>query len=154
MDKNELLRKMRDGYPVIDGAALTMSEEALHAEPPGMPGWTRKDVLAHIAWWHRHSTLVLKGIRSGVDPYPDNGEAFDLDALNARVLAENRERSDAEVREEVAASFNELVNAVGAATDRELFEAGVVPWLDGTGAQVVASDTFEHYPDHEAQLSA
>lgn len=153
MDKSELLRRMRDGYPVIDGAALTMSEDALHAEPVGMAGWTRKDVLAHIAWWHRHSTLVLKGIRSGVDPYPDD-EGFDLDALNARVLAENRERSDAEVREDVAASFNELVNAVDAATDRELFEAGVVPWLNGTAAQVVASDTFEHYPDHEAQLFA
>lgn len=154
MDKDELLRQMRDGHLKIQGAALTISDDALHSEAPGMPGWTRKDVLAHIEWWHRHSTAVLEGVRSGVDPFPDDGEPFDIDALNARVLAENRERSDADVREGEGASFNELANAVAAATDRELFEAGVVPWIDGTAAQVIASDTYDHYPDHLAQLDA
>ncbi len=155
MDKTELLRAMRDAREPIEAAAATLTDEALHAEAPGMPGWTRKDVLAHIEYWHRHSTAVLAGVRSGEDPYPDDGEPFDIDGLNARVLAENRGRPGADVREGEAASFHALVAAVEAATDRELFDATVVPWLgDGNAADVVASDTYTHYPDHVQQLAA
>jgi Mycothiol maleylpyruvate isomerase N-terminal domain len=154
MDKTELLRAMRDGHAPIAAAAATLTNEALQADAPGMPGWTRKDVLAHIEWWHRHSTAVLHGLRTGVDPYPEEGDPFDIDALNARILAENRDRPDAEVREGVVASFNELTTAVEAATHRELFEDGVAAWHEGTGAEEVASDTYNHYPEHLSQLAA
>ncbi len=154
MDKTELLRAIRDAHEPIEAAVATLTDEALHAETPGMPGWTRKDVLAHIEYWHRHSTAVLAGVRSGEDPDPDTGEPFDIDALNARVLAENRDRPGADVREGEEASFHQLVTAVETATDRELFDATVVAWLgDGNAADVVASDTYTHYPDHVPHLA-
>lgn len=153
MDKIELLRAMRDAHEPIEATAATLTDEALLAQAPGMPGWTRKDVLAHIEFWHRHSTAVLEGLPSGVDPYPDDGEPFEIDAFNARVLAENRERTGADVREGEAASFRQLVAAVEAATDHELFDTDVVPWLgDGTAADVVAADTCDHYPEHVPHL--
>ncbi len=155
MDKSELLRAIRDAHEPIQAAVATLTDEALHAEAPGMPGWTRKDVLAHIEYWHRNSIGVLAGVRSGVDPHPDIPETFDIDALNARVLDENRDRPGADVREGEEASFRQLVAAVEAATERELFEPGVVPWLgDQTGSDVVAGDTYTHYPDHLPHLAA
>ncbi|MHB8960777.1 MAG: ClbS/DfsB family four-helix bundle protein [Candidatus Limnocylindrales bacterium] len=154
MDKTELLRAMRDGHEPIEAAVDTLTDEALRAEAPGMPGWTRKDVLAHLEYWHRNSIGVLAGLRSGVDPHPDTPEPFDIDALNARVLGGNRDRPDADVREGEEASFHQLVAAVETASDRELFEAGVVPWLgDGTGSSVVAGDTYTHYPEHVPHLA-
>ncbi len=154
MDKAELLQTMRDAHAGLAAAVAAVSDEALLAEAPGMPGWTRKDVLAHVEYWHHNSANVLAGLRTGVDPFPDAGEPFDIDRLNARVQAENRSRSASDVRAGEAASFVELVAAVERATEHELFDAGVVPWLDSTAAEEIAGDTFRHYPDHLAHLAA
>jgi hypothetical protein len=154
MDKTELLRAMRAGHAPIAAAIAGMSDDELLAEAPGMPGWTRKDVLAHVEWWHRHSSAVLEGVRSGVNPHPDTDEAWDIDAHNARVLAENRGRSAADVRTGEAASFDELVAAVEAATDHELFDVGIQPWLEDAAADVVAGDSSGHYPEHVPHLAA
>lgn len=153
MDKTELLRRLRDAHAPIAAAVAALPDEALLAGAPGMPGWTRKDVVAHLAWWHRHSTAVLRGLRTGVDPYPDAGEPFDLDGLNARVLAENRARGTADVRADEAVSFAELVAAIGAASDQDLFDAGAVLWLGQPAASTVAGDTWDHYPEHLPHLA-
>jgi hypothetical protein len=152
MDKTELLRAMRDGHAGIAAAVAALSDEAMLAEAPGMPGWTRKDVLAHIEFWHDHSADVLAGLRTGVDPYAD--WPTEIDPFNARVLAENRGRSADEVRAGEAASFARLTAAVEGASDHELFDRGLVSWLDRAAAEDVAGDTFDHYPDHAAQLAA
>ena len=148
------LRAVRNAHRSFASAARASSDESLLAEAPGMPGWTRKDVLAHVEWWNRHSTAVLRGLRSGVDPYPDTGEPWDIDTHNARVLAESRARTADDVRAGEAASFEELMAALEEATDHELFDAGVQPWLDGTAIAMVAADTWDHYPEHEPHLAA
>jgi hypothetical protein len=153
MDKTELIHKMRAGHEPIEAAADTMPDDALLAEAPGMPGWTRKDVLAHIEFWHRHSAAVLAGVRSGIDPFLDEGADFDIDALNARVLDENRARPGADVREGEEASFKALVSAIEAATDGELFGTGLVPWIEGPAAGVIEADTWGHYPEHVPHLA-
>ena len=151
-DRAGALRAMRNTHAEIASALASLSDAALLADAPGMPGWTRKDVAAHIEWWHRHSTAVLRGLRSGVDPYPADGSAWDIDSHNARVLAENRARSAADVRAGEASSFEELVAAVEAATDHELFDEGVRAWLEQTAIAMVAGDTWDHYPEHEPHL--
>jgi hypothetical protein len=154
MDKPELLRAMRDAHAPIAAAAAALSDADLLAQAPGMPGWTRKDVLAHIEWWHRHSTAVLEGVGTGVDPFPDTGEPFDLDARNARTLDEGRARACDDVRRGEAASFQELVEAVEGASDEALFGVGAVPWLgDQPASTVLAGDTWDHYPEHLLHLA-
>ncbi len=152
MDKTELLQAMRDGHAGIAEAVAALSDEAILTEAPGMPGWTRKDVVAHIEFWHDHSANVLAGLRTGVDP--DADWPTEIDPFNARVLAENRARTAADVRAGEAASFARLTAAVDGASDHELFDRGLVPWLDRPAADEVAGDTFDHYPDHLAQLAA
>jgi len=154
MDKTDLLRAMRDAHAPIAAAVATLSADALAAPAPGMDGWTRKDVLAHIEWWHRHSTAVLAGLRTGVDPYPSEGDDWNIDTHNARVLVDNRARSVADVRAGEAASFEELVAAVEAATDHELYDEGVQPWFGQIAARMVDGDTWDHYPDHVPHLTA
>jgi len=153
MEKLDLLRAMHDGHATISSAVAGLPDDALLSEAPGMPGWTRKDVIAHIEWWHRHSTAVLEGLRSGADPYPDEGDDWTIDAHNARVLAENRDRSAGDVRAGEAASFDELVAAVEAATDRELFDEGVQPLFGRTAAREVEGDTWGHYPEHVPHIA-
>ena len=152
MDKTTLLRQIRETHLAIEAAVSALDDDALSGPAPDMEGWTRKDVLAHVEWWSDHSTNVLEGSRSGVDPYPGDGEPWDLDAWNARILAENRGRSAADTRRGEADAFARLLAAVEGATDAELFTRDPHPWLDGTVAETVISDSSDHYPDHVPHL--
>ncbi len=152
MDKTTLLRTMRETHARLEAAAAALDDAALLAQAPGMDGWTRKDVLAHVEWWNEHSVHVVEGVRSGVDPYPDTGEAWDIDAHNARVLEENRSRSAADVRRGEADTFRRLLTAVEAMPEDALLAKDPVPWLPGTLAGMVADDSSLHYPEHVPHL--
>ena len=143
---------MRETHVPLETAVATLDDALLLGPAPDMDGWTRKDVLAHVEWWNDHSTNVIAGARSGVDPYPGDDEPWDPDAWNARILAENRDRSAADVRRGEAESFARLLAAVEAASEDELFTQDPHPWLDGTVAETVIGDSTDHYPDHVPHL--
>jgi hypothetical protein len=150
--KPGLLAAVRASHGSVEAAVDELSDDDLLADAPGMTGWSRKDVLAHIEFWHDHSANVIIGIRSGANPYAD--WPTDTDPINDRVFAENRDRSAAEVREGEAASFERLIAAIEAATDAQLFDAGVVAWFSHTAFEMIAADTFDHYPEHVVHLAA
>ena len=152
MDKHTLLRQIREAHTPIEALVAALDDEALAGPAPDMEGWTRKDILAHLEWWNDHSTNVIAGNRSGVDPYPGDDMPWDPDAWNARILAENRSRSAADVRRGEAASFGRLLAAVEDATADELFTQDPHPWLDGSVAETVIADSTAHYPDHVPHL--
>lgn len=154
MDKLTLLRAMRETHAQLEAAVAALDDAALLAPAPGMDGWTRKDVLAHVEWWNEHSVRVVEGVRTGLDPYQASGEAWDIDAHNARVLAHNRSRSAADVRRGEADTFRRLLAAVEDTTEDALLVKDPVPWLDGTLAGVVADDSSAHYPEHLPHLAA
>ena len=153
MDKETLLSRIRQAHTPIESAGTALDDTALLGPAPGMDGWTRKDVLAHIEWWSDHAVNVIRGMRSGVDPYPGGDEPWDPDAWNARILAENRDRTAADVRRGESDAFAGLVAGVEAASHDELFSEDPHPWLDGTVAETVIEDSVAHYPDHLAHLA-
>ncbi len=153
MDKTTLLAAIRATHTPIEATLATLDDPALLEPAPGMDGWTRKDVIAHLEWWNNHSSDVLEGIRTGVDPYPGGDEPWDPDAWNARILAESRDRTGADVRRGEADSFVRLVAAVEDATEAELFAENPQPWLDGTVAETVEDDSTRHYPEHVPHLA-
>lgn len=155
MDKTGLLAAIRATHAPIEAAAAALDDEALLAPAPGLDGWTRKDVLAHVEWCTNHAADVIEGVRTGIDPDPrsDDDEPWDVDVENARILEENRDRTPDDVRQGEAASFERLLAAVEAATDDELFRQDPQPWVDGTLAETVEGDSTDHYPDHVAHLA-
>lgn len=150
--KGAVLDAMRGSHGSIEAAVDALTDEDLLAEAPGMRGWSRKDVLAHVEFWHDHSANVLAGLRTGVDPYADWPRG--TDPINERVFTENRDRSAASVRDGEARSFARLVAAVEAATDAELFDSGMVAWFGHTAFAMIAADTFDHYPEHLVHLAS
>ncbi len=152
MDEDSLLDAIRTGHAPIEAAVAALTDADLLADAPGMPGWTRKDVLAHIEWWHEHSSRTIEGARTGTDPYPDDGESWDIDTWNARILRESRDRPAADVRTGEAASFTRLLALVEGATGEELFIGDPRPWLKGTVAAIVIADSADHYPEHVPHL--
>ncbi len=154
MDRIALLEALRVTHAPIE-AATALDDEALLALAPGLDGWTRKDVLAHVEWCNNHAAAVIEGVRTGIDPDGGtaDGEPWDVDVENARILEENRDRTAADVRHGEAASFERLLMAAEAATDDELFGLDLQPWLKGTAADIVEGDSTRHYPDHVPHLA-
>lgn len=153
MDKTTLLREMRETHGGIESAIANLDDAALLAPAPGMDGWTRKDVLAHVEWWSDHSARVVTALLEGREPYDTSG-SWDIDVHNARILEESRARDAADVRSGEAAAFGRVLAAVEAAPADTLFTAGRFAWLEeDTLAELVASDTTGHYPEHVPHLA-
>ncbi len=154
MDKTTLLRDMRETHAQVRAAVAALDDDALLAEAPGMPGWTRKEVLAHLEWWSDHSARVVTALLAGREPY-DRGVPFDLDAHNARIRDEARSRPAQDVRDGEIKAFERVLAAVEAAPDDALLEAGRFAWLDDEPlVETVAWDTIRHYPEHLPHLAA
>ncbi|OGO58302.1 MAG: hypothetical protein A2V85_16590 [Chloroflexi bacterium RBG_16_72_14] len=155
MDNLTLLADIRAHHDALEAAAAALDAYAFAAEVPDMGGWTRKDVLAHVEWWSDHSARVVAALLAGREPYPRDGEPFDIDAHNARILAESRARSLNDVRRGEAEAYRRVVAAVEAASYADLLEAGRFAWLGGEPLyRTVAADTSEHYAEHLPHLAA
>ena len=53
---------MRDAHQGMAEAIEHLPDKRLLE--PAMDDWTGKDLLAHMAWWHDHSVLVIEGLRA------------------------------------------------------------------------------------------
>src|SRR5215468_10078873 len=127
IDKATLLRRMRATHADLEAAVGSLDDDALGAPAPGMDGWTRKDVVAHVAWWSDHSARVITALRAGREPYPRDDRG--IDDLNARILDEHRDEAPDEVRRSEREAFERVVAAVEASSDEDLFTVGRFPWL-------------------------
>jgi deoxyribodipyrimidine photolyase-like uncharacterized protein len=154
-DREALLRRIRAAHQALAAAADGLDEASLLAPAPGMAGWTRKDVLAHVEWWSDHSARIVAALVAGEAPYPRGGP-WSLDGQNARILAENRDRPAGDVRAGEADAYARLVTAVESATDEQLFTVGRFQWLESDEplAATIEGDSSAHYAEHLPQLRA
>ncbi|CAN5723973.1 hypothetical protein BH23CHL7_BH23CHL7_09050 [soil metagenome] len=106
-------------------------------------GWSRKQMLAHIAAWHDSATDRLLAFAA-------SGERQKLregaDAINGRVARAAAGRTAGEVGHAVDASFRRLRRQVEALTDEQLAAH------DGWPVALIAGTTWEHYTEHGPDL--
>ena len=138
MNRDELLERE-------DGAWLDF-KAAFLGVPPGrrevegvVPGWSTHDLVWHCVYWAADVADVLERLRRG-DPEPEEG---DTDSRDAEILAEGRGMTWDEVlmraepsRERARAAFSALAD------------------LPGYVVELFAEETFDHYDEHRAQISA
>jgi hypothetical protein len=150
MDKLELVAMLRTGHDRLASSIAALSDDELAL--PAQGDWTRRDVVAHIEWWERHSTLVIAAAREGRDPFRRD-EPFDLDARNEQVFRENLGRSAADVRAGEAAAWEELLDALASVEAEDLFDPGRFAWSDGTPlVEIIRGDTDRHWGEHLPHL--
>jgi hypothetical protein len=107
-------------------------------------GWTRKQMLAHIAAWHdlthdRLGKLILTGKSADISE--------SADSINARVARQAVGRTAGEVVKEMEMTFNRLRRQLGRLTDQQLAAE------DGWAASIIAGNTYEHYQEHWADIA-
>jgi len=155
MDKRSLLARIHETHAALEAVVRSLDDAALEAPASGMEGWSRKDVVAHVAWWSDHSARVIEALRAGREPYARE-EQPGIDELNARILDDHRGDTPDAVRRSEADAFSRLVAAVEAASDEDLFTVARFAWIgrDEPLAETVEWDSTRHYPEHLAQLRA
>ena len=109
----------------------------------GASGWTYKDLVAHAAGWEAlTATRLLR--------YRETGKiekvAQTADEINARLVAESREQTAAEVLSDLDDAHTRLVKEVEQLTPEQL-KGG-----DGWPVGVIAGNSFGHYAEHHVEL--
>lgn len=142
--KTEILEQISATHLLLEAHLSALSESEMLR--PGVNGdWTVKDVLAHVTWWEQH---LLRRLRTGVDDvYGENMSVQDAtDQANRTAFLDNRARPLPDVIAEFNASYAEVLGAIEALTEEEVAPAKIY--------EVIAWDTFRHYPEHTAMLKA
>jgi hypothetical protein len=148
--KAELLREMQASYVTFETVIAPLNDTQLTTS--GVNGdWSIKDIVAHIATWQARAARSLEFAARDEEPqhdFPVNNEE-EMHAFNAATFAANRSRPLSLVLMDFHASYQQLQDAVAALNEDALFAAGLFAWMDGDPLwQVVASNTFWHYPEH------
>jgi hypothetical protein len=151
VDKRELIRTMRDAHQRMAEAIERLPDERLLE--PAMDNWTGKDLLAHMAWWHDHSVLVIESLRAGRQPDDGSDPESTTDAINERTYREHLDDPPELTRRAFSESFTRLLAALEPVTDEELFAADRWPSLGGEAlVETILWDSSRHYDAHREYL--
>ena len=145
MSKDALLREMEAGFADLLSTVDGLSEEQMTRIWYG--DWSVRDILAHIAGWHREEIAMLERMARGERPVPESADYTDDDAWNARFVAKWRAASAGEVLAELKATKEAYV-AAASRLPEERFEEG------RTARRLVQQGCTEHYREHAGEIRA
>jgi hypothetical protein len=143
MSKDALLREMEAGFAALLDAVNGLSEEQMSRVWYG--DWSVRDILAHVAGWHREEIAMLERMARGERPVPESADYTDDDAWNARFAAKWRAASAGEVLAELKAS-EEAYLAAALRLPGERFEEG------RTAHRLVQEGCINHYQEHGNEI--
>lgn len=131
-----------------------LSEAQLSSGEP-MPGWTIKDLLAHIAFWDGFHTNRMQRVADGrIQEIMEIGDDSDMDAFNAKLLADHKqtplEQAIAMLQKE-RSGFIQLLKRVD---DLTLQSQIRLPWGWRTHMRVWAKWRYQHDAEHAQQIRA
>ncbi len=148
--KADAERELLEAWEALGSAVDSFSDMEL--EQPGVvESWSLKDLLGHIAFWAQRAAHNLQAIAAGrVDDIVALESEKAVDEWNEREWRRRKEWSLSDVREEWLESFQGAMEALAACPSKKLEEK-----VEGdTALKSFAEDTYEHYKEHLAHLTA
>jgi hypothetical protein len=148
--KKELTEKILASRKQLDAALAHVDNERmplviLHGE------WSVKDLIGHLGFWEAHVVSLFTTLRMGRKPLP----SLELDALNAKVLADSRRLSQTEVQRQEKKAYQDVLALIQKATHEELFDGSHFAWTEGRPFYTfIADNTYGHYEEHLPGLLA
>jgi len=145
----ELPKTMRDTLHSVDQAwaAFRAAAERFPLERMdeqlSEDGWTRKQMLEHVAAWHDLTADRVVDLINTGKPAPLNR---DIDAFNAAVARRAVGKTAGEVLQDMDATFNRLRRQMARLNDAQLRADDW--WL----AYVISANTYGHYGEHWAEI--
>lgn len=143
--KDDLLKQTVEEFTTFKAAYAGLTEPQMTQAMLGT--WSVREILGHVAGWHREMAPVLKRISRGEKPLPDGVSYDDVDGWNDRFVKANAGKSAAELLREVATSHEALV-AAARLVPEERFAAG------RAAARTLEEVGPNHYKEHGEQIRA
>src|SRR6266480_394187 len=153
VNKTSILDEMSTSYAALEEILASLDKTQYSTEGV-IPGWSIKDMLAHIASWHHRLLAWLDAAVRNQEPTisgPDNVE--EMNALNAQFYQENKSRPLDEVLADFLTTHQQIMDIVQAMPEEDLMSPHRFAWSQGKPLwHLIAGDTFEHYEEHLAQI--
>ena len=153
VNKTSILNEMSTSYAALEDILASLHKAQYFTEGV-IPGWSIKDLLAHIASWHHRLLKYLEAAIQNLEPAisgPENVE--EMDALNAQFYQENKSRPLDEVLVDFRSSYRHILDIVQAMPEEDLISPHRFAWSKGEPLwQTIAGDTYDHYREHMAQI--
>jgi hypothetical protein len=143
MARDDILNTLDSEFDTLLQAVGGLSDEQMTTVWFGE--WGVRDILAHIAGWHREMTAAFERVARGERPVPEGVDYSNADPINAR-FAEAQRGADANgIVAELTAS-KEAFAAAARTVPEDRFQEGktVYRMLHTTG--------IDHYREHEPAI--
>lgn len=141
--KQDMIRSAEHEYAQLRTAVHGLDEARMSEVWLGT--WGVRQIVAHIAGWHREMLPALERVARGQAPYTE-GAYDDFDRWNARFVDQRKDVATSELLHELDASHREFIEAVAQLSETDLVEGAAARGLvDGVGAG--------HYREHSAQIT-
>lgn len=139
----ETLAYMDEGWSAFHRRIHALQGQILE-QHVSQEGWTRKQMLGHIATWHERTVEALSWLtETGEIP----GAPEDTDTINARAGRSAIGRTTGEVLFALDDSYLHVRRAVARLNDAQLSAH------DGWAIAMISGNTYDHYAEHLADLT-
>lgn len=125
---------------------------AINANMEIYPGWTIKEVLAHLAGWDNSTIQALQSFKAGEPPQLTamNG----LDVYNSQSVAEHKELTLDQTVNEWESVRGQLLPLIEQLTDADLAALIVAPWGQSISVLQLLSIMVGHEEEHAEIIQA
>jgi len=143
MGRDQLINRVNEGFKALVAAVDDLDEEQMTRRWYG--DWGVREIMAHIAGWHREMARALERISRGERPVPEGVDYNDADSWNGKFARQAAERTGREILEELRASKEAFV-AAALGVPEERFEEG------RAAARIMETAGFGHYEEHMSPI--
>lgn len=143
MARDDLLQQLDRDFDDLVASFEGLSDEAMLRVWFG--DWSVRDVLAHVAGWHREMAELFDRMARGERPVPEGVDYNDSGPWNARFAESHRNTQPASMIEEAKASREAFAEAARRLPD-ERFEEG------RAGYRVLLGTGSDHYREHAGAI--
>ena len=133
-----------------DRTAMQRALSRVDTETEICPGWTIKEVLAHISGWDAVGASVVRAHLAGEQPPPL--EVKGIDAYNAYLVARCETMTHQEIIEDWRRSRKQFVHALSETPPEKLRERVQFPWGETGNIPRLVSILSEHEREHAQEI--
>ena len=130
--------------------AMQRAVSSVDADRELCPGWTIREMLAHIAGWDEVGTRTVRAHAAGTAPEPL--ETQGIDAYNDILIAKCEALSHEQVVQYWKSSRRELVDALEQTSPVKFRERAEFPWGEKGNITRLVSILSEHEMEHAHEI--
>jgi len=140
VNREQLLKRLDKAWKAFQESYAGLPDAELLV--PGVTGaWSIKDIIAHVSWWEEEALKHLPLILAGGRPPRYSVTYGGIDAFNATMTGQRKDRSLAEVLEQRDDTHRRLVALIHSAPEAQMTR-------ETRFRRRLRLDTYGHYPKH------